>query len=429
MTSPRRDNAAARLYIEYRERIYRFCLSRLRSREEAEDAVQNVFMRVHMALDRGVVPQFEAAWLYKIAHNVCLSRIDSNARRGAEELHAFDEDDVQIAAPEVGREELAGLNEALEAMPHNLRTAILLREWQGLSYAEIADAMGLSVSAVETLIFRARRHLAYALEHGPDAKRNPVARLLNLPAFGWLRNLFFGAGPAKLAAGAALVALGGGGAAVALTATMPTSGPTGRQTPAAVRIAQVAAAAATARSSGRAPAIRAGAPSVRASTTRNVVAIRGTSHPVPVVVVTTTAGAGGGSGSAPAGSPGTPTAAPGTPRSTTSGHAPPPPGTAPTATTTVSVSVPGSTVPTVTVPTTVSAPTVSVPAVPGPPANPPTVSVPTVTVPTVTVPTVSVPTASVPSVTVPTVSVPTVSTPTTITVPTVSLPVVGVVAR
>src|SRR3954471_22848405 len=124
--SRRADGAAAHLYVEYRERIYRFCYARLRSREEAEDAVQNVFMRVHMALDKGVVPEYEAAWLYKIAHNVCLSRIDSNARRGGEELHTFDDEDVQIAAPEVSADELAGLNEALEAMPHNLRTAIPL---------------------------------------------------------------------------------------------------------------------------------------------------------------------------------------------------------------------------------------------------------------------------------------------------------------
>ncbi|HKU59486.1 MAG TPA: sigma-70 family RNA polymerase sigma factor [Gaiellaceae bacterium] len=214
-----RDGAAARLCVEYRERIYRFCLSRLRSREEAEDAVQNVFLRVHTALDRGVVPEFESAWLYKIAHNVCLSRAESSARRTKHEaLSAFDDDELPFAALEVSREELAGLSEALEAMPHNLRTALLLREWQGLSYAEIADAMGLSVSAVETLLFRARRHLANALEHGTDRKKSVVLRALDLLGLGWLRDVLMGAGPAaQLAAGAAVLAVGGGGAAIAMT--------------------------------------------------------------------------------------------------------------------------------------------------------------------------------------------------------------------
>src|SRR5690348_1067310 len=73
-TVVRRQDAAEQLFTRYRDQLFRFCLARLRSREEAEDAVQNVFMRVHMALQRGVRPQFEAAWLYKIAHNVCLSR-------------------------------------------------------------------------------------------------------------------------------------------------------------------------------------------------------------------------------------------------------------------------------------------------------------------------------------------------------------------
>lgn len=216
----RRDGAAARLYVEYRDRIYRFCLSRLRSREDAEDAVQNVFMRVHTALDRGQVPHYEAAWLFKIAHNVCLSRAESRARRSSiETLSSFD-DEVPVAAPEVSRDELAGLNEALEAMPHNLRTALLLREWQGLSYAEIAAAMDLSVSAVETLLFRARRHLANALEEegSGSKKKSVVLRILDLLGLNWLRELLTGGGPAaELAAGAAVLALGGGGAAIALT--------------------------------------------------------------------------------------------------------------------------------------------------------------------------------------------------------------------
>ena len=71
----RQGHAAEVLFTRYRDQIYRFCYARLRSREEAEDATQNVFMRVHMALKRGVVPEYEAAWLYKIAHNVCLSAL------------------------------------------------------------------------------------------------------------------------------------------------------------------------------------------------------------------------------------------------------------------------------------------------------------------------------------------------------------------
>jgi RNA polymerase sigma-70 factor (ECF subfamily) len=111
------------------------------------------------------VPEFESAWLYKIAHNVCLSRRLGALRRGRVEAPA-DLQELEERLP--GRasgdhEELFGLDDALASMPENLRRAILLREWQGMSYAEIAQALGISQPAVETLIFRARRHLAVAL--------------------------------------------------------------------------------------------------------------------------------------------------------------------------------------------------------------------------------------------------------------------------
>ena len=77
----RAEEETARLYSEYHARIYRHCLLRLRSREDAEDAVQNTFLRVYTALERGVVPEFEGPWLYKIAHNVCLSRRLGATRR------------------------------------------------------------------------------------------------------------------------------------------------------------------------------------------------------------------------------------------------------------------------------------------------------------------------------------------------------------
>jgi RNA polymerase sigma factor (sigma-70 family) len=370
--SRQRADAAARLYIEYRERIYRFCYTRLRSREEAEDAAQNVFMRVHMSLDRGVVPEYEAAWLYKIAHNVCLSRIDSNARRGGEELHTFDEQDVQIAAPEVSADELAGLNEALEAMPHNLRTAILLREWQGLSYAEIAVAMGLSVSAVETLIFRARRHLAWALEHPGEKPKTAVGRLLDLLGLGALRNLFLGAGPvAKLAAGAALLALGGGSAAVALT-----TGAHSRPAPPAAHVPPSAPEHVVAVTPSEHAATGAAARHRAAATPKRVSDTSGVRHSVPAI-----ASVGAGAVRAPA-----------APKPAAGGSTVSAPAAAPK---------PGAPAPKPVQIVTSPIPAVTVPAVSTPAAQAPTVTVPTVSVPTVTVPPVSVPTVSVPTVSLP----------------------------
>jgi hypothetical protein len=108
----------------------------------------------------------ESAWLFKIAHNVCLSRRRSSWRRGRiESPEDFQEMQDVLAAPTRGlADDLVGFQDVLEQMPENQRRAILLREWQGLSYREIATELHLSQAAVETLIFRARRALASGLE-------------------------------------------------------------------------------------------------------------------------------------------------------------------------------------------------------------------------------------------------------------------------
>src|SRR5512146_1539075 len=119
------------LYEEYANQIFRYCLHQLGSREEAEDAVQSTFLNAFRGLKRGVVPEVESAWLFKIAHNVCLSRRRSTWRRGRIESPADFEIVEELApAPSRRAEELIGLQDVLEQMPEQQRRAILLREWQ-----------------------------------------------------------------------------------------------------------------------------------------------------------------------------------------------------------------------------------------------------------------------------------------------------------
>jgi RNA polymerase sigma-70 factor (ECF subfamily) len=194
------------LYEQYGRQIYAYCYSRLRSREEAEDAVQSTFLNAFRALQRDVAPAHEAAWLYKIAENVCLTRARSSVRRRRVEtpgdLEAISE---IVPAHEPDAEELVNLPQALESMPEQQRHALLLREWQGLSYREIAEEMDLSQSAVETLLFRARRTLASGLAEEPK----PRGRLSRLRAGGdagaiaaLLKTLIFSGGSKVVIAGA-----------------------------------------------------------------------------------------------------------------------------------------------------------------------------------------------------------------------------------
>ena len=161
------------LYERYGQQIFRFCQRQLRNREEAEDATQTTFLNAFRGLERGSAVEFESAWLYKIALNVCMSRQRSSQRRGRLELVGdLDAMHDRLPARDEGEhDELFGLDVALRRLPEQQRRALLLREWQGLTYHEIAEALGLSQPAVETLLFRARQSLAQGLNAPAEERR------------------------------------------------------------------------------------------------------------------------------------------------------------------------------------------------------------------------------------------------------------------
>ena len=195
----------ADLYARHGQRVYSFCRSRLRSPEEAQDAAQTAFLYALASLRRGVVPRNELAWLLTIADNVCRSSRRTLGRRRLAHVANADVDELEAAAPSLNaetREEIAELRAALAQLPDRQRQAILLREWQGLSYADIAEQLGLSLAAVETLLFRSRRSLMRRL-------RGPRARLgvLDLAAGASLLRSVLGGTTGKAAVGAAALAV------------------------------------------------------------------------------------------------------------------------------------------------------------------------------------------------------------------------------
>jgi RNA polymerase sigma-70 factor (ECF subfamily) len=163
---------AEELFNEHSRRIYAYCLRQLGSPEEAEDAVQATYLNACRSLMSGFEPDAAQAWLFKVAHNVCLTKQRSSYRRArVERPHDLQAVQDVVAAPEISGDELFGLDEALAGLPEQQRNAILLREWQGLSYKEVATKLGLTQAAVETLIFRARRSLASALDEPVKRRR------------------------------------------------------------------------------------------------------------------------------------------------------------------------------------------------------------------------------------------------------------------
>jgi RNA polymerase sigma factor (sigma-70 family) len=202
------DSSFERLYRLHRRDVYGAVLRDVRDPAEAEDVTQTAFLNAYRAMRKGEEPEKPRAWLVTIARNVIRRRYRELMRR-PQEVHL--DPDVAMAVSDVEGPTAGEIAAAIRRLPANQRRVILLREIQGRSYAEIADEMGLSRAAVETLIFRARRSLAAELE---VADRVPSTRehrrglfLLPLPGFPKLSFGFSltGAGAAALVGSIAIL--------------------------------------------------------------------------------------------------------------------------------------------------------------------------------------------------------------------------------
>src|SRR5213079_2230318 len=157
----RADRSFERLYRRHVGDVYRYALAVMRNQPDAEDVTQTTFMNALRAFQRGERPEKPQNWLIAIAHNVCRQRFRQSARRPSEVAFADD-----IADTLVDDELPTGddIRRALSHLAFNQRAALVMRELEGRSYAEIAEILDVSTSAVETLIFRARRALREQLE-------------------------------------------------------------------------------------------------------------------------------------------------------------------------------------------------------------------------------------------------------------------------
>ena len=203
------------LFREHGRTVYSLCLVLVRDAHEAEDAAQQAFLRAFESLRAGSTPWSPDAWLLTIARNECLDRLRKRARhpQAALEREPATEGVEEVAERNAA---LAELCAALDELPPRQRDALLLHELCGLSYVEIARMLDLSVPAVESLLFRGRRHLeertdALRLLPGlivvPLALHEGLAQAI--PGFAAAR--LSQAGAAHAASGSAAGSAGGGG--------------------------------------------------------------------------------------------------------------------------------------------------------------------------------------------------------------------------
>src|SRR5881409_3893803 len=158
----RSDRGFERMYRRHVGDVYRYALAVMRNPADAEDVTQTTFLNAYRAfVEKGNRPEKPQNWLIAIAHNVCRQRFRQSARRPSEV--AF-EDDIADTFADDDVPSGDDIRRALGHLAFNQRAALVMRELEGRSYGEIAEILDVSTSAVETLIFRARRALREQLE-------------------------------------------------------------------------------------------------------------------------------------------------------------------------------------------------------------------------------------------------------------------------
>jgi RNA polymerase sigma factor (sigma-70 family) len=158
------DDAFRAIHDRYRQRLFAYTRQMLPARQDAEDALQDVFVRAYSGLRASHGRLVLRAWLYRVAHNRCIDELRRPAPPPPEvlELVRAPSDDPIAAADQ--RESLRRLVIDVRRLPEQQRSALLMRELGGMAYADMADALGVSVPAVKSLLVRARIALAQALE-------------------------------------------------------------------------------------------------------------------------------------------------------------------------------------------------------------------------------------------------------------------------
>ena len=171
-------NAFEDLVTEHEKGVYAIAQRMTGNAEDAADMTQETFIKAYNSLSSFRGDSKFSVWLYRIATNVCLDFLRSRNRKPTVSLSVEDDDgeetQMDIADESQSPEQLLergltrdAVRRGLKSLSPEYRQILLLREIQGLSYEEIAEALALEVGTVKSRIFRARKRLcAFLLEDG-----------------------------------------------------------------------------------------------------------------------------------------------------------------------------------------------------------------------------------------------------------------------
>lgn len=172
------------LVLKYQRKIFRLLSRLIRDPAEVEDIAQEAFVKAYRALPNFRGDSAFYTWLYRIAINTAKNHLVSQGRRAPtsteadiEEAETFDDGEHlrDLNTPDsmlLSKQVAEAVNRAIDQLPEDLRTAIVLREIEGLSYEEIAESMNCPIGTVRSRIFRAREAIAQELKPVLDTAKD-----------------------------------------------------------------------------------------------------------------------------------------------------------------------------------------------------------------------------------------------------------------
>ncbi len=157
------DDAFRVIHDRYRQRLFAYTRQMLPHRQDAEDALQDIFVRAYSGLRANHRELALRAWLYRVAHNRCIDELRRPSPPPPEVMELLRAPASDPIAEADRRESLRRLIADVRRLPEQQRSALLMRELGGMSYADMACALGVTVPAVKSLLVRARLGLGQAL--------------------------------------------------------------------------------------------------------------------------------------------------------------------------------------------------------------------------------------------------------------------------
>lgn len=154
------ETAFTEIFDRYAVRIHAYCYKILKN-EDAEDVFQDTFVRFHRTIEKGTEVTNLSGLLFKIAKNLCINKKQSRSRRVMLPIQDYD---FPVEAHSGDKKELLGLIDmALDVLDDTYKEAFVLREYDGMSFKEIAETLDVTVSTAKIRVFRAKQKIRKVL--------------------------------------------------------------------------------------------------------------------------------------------------------------------------------------------------------------------------------------------------------------------------